>query len=662
MTGAPSDDTHTAPQDEKPTVRASGAQKPRHRGWGRALRIGAGVLVVLLGVFATHPWWLARVWAGRLAADSGREVRIDRMAIGLADGGIGITLLGVYVANAPWAGTAKPMAALREATFVLRWDTLFAERKDVARLVLVDGRVDLRRHADGRRNWRLRNPDDVGPGRYRILALEPHGVALDFEHRGVDLALAATATDVAAVAPVGGAAPATTMRVEIQGAWRGVPMAYALDTGPVLTFAGTGTAFPMRGTAEIGGLAVRIDGTAGDLFREPLFDADLEVAGRSLGALAPFIGERWPGARPFRVAGRFTAKEGRFALARAEATVGSTDLAGDLAWTRSADAPTATAALSSRRADWSDLAWLLGRTAPAARRAAQQAKADAQSSKRGGALLPTAAASAASKPPATAASAVEALERPDSRERLARWKAELRYEAAALHVAALPQVQRLRITAGLENGVLAVPSFEVGIAGGRLQGKATARLAEPTPSASVELQASGFRLERLIESRKAGADGKPRATGAVSGQASLAASGRTGEAMLGSLRGRIALELRQGSMSGLLDAQLGLSPGRIVRRMVGGDEAIALPCAHAALDVQGRTARIASLVVASQSTRTSGRGSIDLDRRTLDVTLTPVPVGGGGWLDLDRSIRLTGPLAKPDKQLVERVGIDSKGC
>lgn len=689
MTPRSSDDTQRPAQDEVPISAADAERsrlaradaRPRRRRWPRAVLFG---VLVLAAVALSHPWWLARVLSSRLSAESGREVRIGRLTLGLAPGGPRATLRDVRIGNAPWAGTATPMADLREVVFDFDWATLLAERKDIARLALFDGRVDLRRLADGRRNWRLRNPDDTGPGRYRVLALEPHRLALGFEHRGVDLALAAVATDL----PPGAASalsagtptpmPAITTHIAIEGTWRDVPMAWSLDTGPLLTFVDTRATFPLRGTAEIGGVALAIDGLAGDLFREPAFDAGVELSGRSLASLAPLIGGRWPADRTFRATGRLRAKEGRYTLAGASATVGRTDLAGDVAWQRGDDAPALEVALRSRRADWADLAWLLGRTAPAAGRAAQQAKTDARVSKRGGSMSPQAtrvpppsalpaqaAVSAGTTLPSGAASAAAAaLEKPSTRDRLARWRATLRYDAAAFHVDAVPELQSVAVQATLADGTLAVPAFDVGISGGRVHGSASAALAEATPRAKVELQASGFRLERLLAR---GGDARravpAKATGALSGRATLEATGADRDALLDSLRGHVSVDVREGAISGLLDAQLGLSPGRIVRRMVGGDAPVALRCVHAGLDVAGGTARIASLVVASETTRTTGRGSVDLGDRTLDVTLTPEPVGGGGgWFDLDRSIRLTGPLAKPAKALVARVPIRAAGC
>ena len=69
-----------------------------------------------------------------------------------------------------------------------------------------------------------------------------------------------------------------------------------------------------------------------------------------------------------------------------------------------------------------------------------------------------------------------------------------------------------------------------------------------------------------------------------------------------------------GTISSLLDAKMGLQGGRVVRSMLVGAEPIAIRCAAAVLDVERGTARIRSLVVDSERTRTLGSGTIDLGK------------------------------------------------
>jgi len=97
-----------------------------------------------------------------------------------------------------------------------------------------------------------------------------------------------------------------------------------------------------------------------------------------------------------------------------------------------------------------------------------------------------------------------------------------------------------------------------------------------------------------------------------------------------------------------------------VRTFLSGNEVLPLPCAAAAIDIAAGKARIRSLVVDSANTRTTGSGSVDLGKRTVDLVLTPT-AKKPGLLDMGKSIRLHGPWAKPERALVDRVGQDAGG-
>ena len=232
---------------------------------------------------------------------------------------------GVRIANAPWADARRPFAALEQVVFQLAW-----HRQDgrwvVTRMILRDGEVHLARQADGRRNWRLRNPEDRGPGRFWFQALEPHGVALTFVHDGVDLDLRTRASALAADAAAGG--DALVNRIDFDGSWRGVAFKGSADTGPELTFFESGRWFPARGHVEAAGVRFEADGRAADLFRGLRIDAATGISGDSLAGLGPVLGARPTEPRAFapREAG---ADEGEYAIT-APRPVGATDLAGDV--------------------------------------------------------------------------------------------------------------------------------------------------------------------------------------------------------------------------------------------------------------------------------------------------------------------------------------------
>ena len=223
----------------------------------RWARIGLGVAAILVAAALLQPWWLAPLVAHRLAAVSGRSVEVDRLWFGLtARLEPVLHARGVRIANAPWADTARPLADVDEATAVFAWRSLVGDHTVLRMLELRRGRVDLERQADGRRNWRLRHPEDRGPGRVRIMALRADQADVRFVHGGADLVVEASAR------PAEGGDPALPTRIEAKGSWRGIDFATALLSGEELTFLGSGRSFPLRGHLQAGGARFEIDGRA----------------------------------------------------------------------------------------------------------------------------------------------------------------------------------------------------------------------------------------------------------------------------------------------------------------------------------------------------------------------------------------------------------------
>jgi hypothetical protein len=625
-----------APTEPRAAVESSRA--PAARRWprraGRVLVVAAALLLVVL---ASHPWWLGRAASRYLTSTAGRPVHFDSVRLGLASTGAALVRLrGVRIANAPWADASRPFAVFEEVEFE------FTGRRDegrwvVGRIGLKNGEVHLERRPDGLRNWRLRDPENRGPGRFWFLVLEAERTALTFTHPGVDLVLRARSRPDDAPAEVGGQGPALPNRVDFEGSFRGVDFRGSTATDKAISLLKSGRWFPIRGHAEVEGVRIELDGRAADLLREPRLEAGMSMHGKSLAKLGPWIGDRHSGPRAFRVGGRLTFAPGRLALAGGTAKLGVTDLAGDVEWSRTEQRHAVRADLRSESADLADLAWLAGR-APDARRAASAARP---------ALV---AASAIPASPARPASA------PPGAGRAAGWDASLSYAARRLHVADIKVVQSLALKATLARSRLDVSSFDLGIGGGHATGQAGVDLAPAIPSGEARLAWRGVRLESLLPAQ----DEARRVAGVLQGRATLAAKGSSADALLASASGNATLRLSDGAIASMLDAKMGLQVGKVVRTMLSGNEPLPLPCAAAVIELAAGKARIRSLVLDSANTRTLGSGTIDLRQRTLDLVLTP-EAKRPGLLDLGRSIRLSGRIDKPERALVDRVELPAQG-
>jgi len=591
------------------------------------LRLALGVTLALAAVLASHPWWLASWLGSYLSKTSGREVHFDSVRLGLT-GTLApeVVMNGVRIANAPWATDAgRPFAALGQVVFQFAWHR-YEDRWLITRMILRDGEVQLVRQADGRRNWRLRDPEDRGPGHFWFQALEPHRIALRFSHEGADLDLRTRATDLAAAAPAAGG-EALVNRIDFDGSWRGVAFKGSADTGPELTFFESARWFPARGHVQVAGARLEADGRAADLFRGLQIDARTRVSGNSLAAFRPFLGARHGEPRAFRVEGRLRTDAEAYALGDARAQVGATDLAGDVSWSRRGERRSVSARLSSDATDLADLLWLAGRGTPA---------------------------SAPPVPPAKEARAVAAAASPvaarDAFAGARELDADLAFHAKRFRAAAVPVLQSLKLKAKLEAGMLAVSDLDVGWGGGHSTGTIGLDLRQHPARAETQLETRAVRVEALFPA----SDEKHRITGALRGRAALKASGDDPQALRASVSGSVSATLTAGTIPSLLDAQMGLQGGKLVRTLLSGSEPLPLPCAAVSADLNAGIARIRSVVVESANTRTTGSGIVDLRNATIDLMLTPEPKRPG-LFELQKSIRLSGPLQKPEKALVDRM-------
>jgi uncharacterized protein involved in outer membrane biogenesis len=577
----------------------------------RAIRDGllASAALLLAGV-ATQALWLGPFASRELSIRSGRAVHVDTMWLGLSSSLAPVLhFRGIRIDNAPWAASDRPLVALERATALFSWRSIEQRRPVVALWILADGEVDLERTADGLRNWRLTNPQYRGPGRWKVLAVQAERATVRFVDGGLDLDVRATASAASAAAAESDGVPRPT-RIDVQGHWRRLPFSASADTGPVLTFFETGQSFPVRGHAEAGGARLDLDGTAGDIVRAPTLDAHVSLTATSLAPFAAFVSQHDRAAKAIRIEGELKFGADSYAVSGMKARIGATDLAGDLGWTRGDERSVVSAKLDSDSTDLADLRWLAG--------------------------LARVGAAAGSAPVG---------------QRTARdVDAELSFVARQLHAVELKALQSGALDASIADGRVTVSRFDIGIAQGHVAGRAAVDLRDPPMRMQVEATARGVRVESLLQDAAV----QGRVTGALQGHALLTTHGDTAEAMRDGVSGRITVSLAGGTISSLLDAEIGLQGGKIVRSLVGGAEPIAIRCAVAVVDVEHGSGRLRQLVLDTDRTRTTGSGTIELAGETVDVVLTP-EAKQGGLFNLERSIRLHGPLRHPARELVARV-------
>ena len=572
--------------------------------FSRTISVWLGLLVVFAIVVALFDWNWFRHPVERYFSDrSHREIRIGDLHVD-----IGLSLeptvrvRDLFIENAPWADK-RPFIVAREAFFTFSLKSVWERRPVISRLVLIDAEVDLERQADGLRNWRLRNPEDRGPGRVKVLRLEPHRTAIRFVRRDVDLEVTAAASSPEAGSEDLQPDAAHPTRVAFKGEFGGTAFSGEVLTGEMLTFLETGESFAVRGHGSAGKTRLYVDGTIADMFDPSAIDTQMRLSGSSLSKV-PFLRIALPVSRPFDFESRFQLKYEETSLSEVRAKIGNTDIAGYINVDRSKERPALRAALSSESADLADFGSPVGdrhssdKTAP---KSADEEKASTDE----------------------AGPAVERLfpSRTFDVERLKSLDAHLTLSARTLKAEGLPALESLRVTADLNDGILTMKPIDIGLAGGHVVGMLTFDAQQRPLSSHAKMKVVDVQLEKLLDKLPQGAQN----AGPIKGHIDLKGRGDSVAKILASSSGSMAIFMEGGGISNLLDAKLGLNLGKVLRLLITGDRDIGINNAAVAFDFEKGMGTSTAILLDTDQTHTEGTGIIDLRGETVDVLLTPHP-------------------------------------
>lgn len=565
--------------------------------------VALALVAAATGLAIAWDWnWFRAPLVEHLAEQSGRSVQIGNLQVTFEHfPDPTVRLRDVAIANAPWARETRdqPFAKAGEVAFTFAWGSLIERRPVIAHLLLVDADIALERHTDGLRNWRLREPDDRGPGKFQVRRLEAVRSRVRFVHEDAALDLRTAA------APLPAADGQFTTRIGFDGAWRGVAFKGQADTARELTFVATGEPFALRGAVAADTLKLTVDGTVTDLFRLEAVDAAVGLRGPSFAAMRAVMPAAWPDTAAFAVDGHVAKHQDHWAFTELKATVGESDIGGELRYNAGADRPFLDGELTSKVTRWRDI-W------------------------RG----------AAGEGGGTDGAA------------LRRFDGDVGLLVRTLHLPHVPTLSMVRVKARLDNGLLDLSPVQARVADGDVQGLASWNGREPPATVRAELAWRNLRIEKLLPRLPDGGE----ATGPLSGQVKLTSRGDTVDALLAHASGRADAQMRGGRLSAGLDARLGLNGGRVLRAAVGDAPDVAILCARIEAVLRDGRGEVFPLLLDTAQTRVDGRGDLDLTTRRAEVLLTPRRKESA-LLALDRSLHVTGSADGVDWQLVPQKAI-----
>lgn len=398
----------------------------------------------------------------------------------------------------------------------------------------------------------------------------------------------------------------------------------AVDTVPPINIIGkgrwNGNAFRLSGRAE-SPLALgdstepyRIDlrasagptmaharGTLTDPFKLRDFDLRLTLAGQNLEDLFPLIGVATPATPPYRFDGRLTRKDKTWHYDNFNGAVGDSDLGGSAAVIVGRERPLLVANLVSKRLDFDDLAGFIGAPPQANGNEATNPELKARAT-------------------ALAANPRVLPHTPYNLTRLRSMDADVRLKAHRINAPKLP-LDDMDAHLKLDAGVLQLTPLDFGVAGGDIHSTVRMDARGKVIRTSARISARRLDLSRLFPEVKLTRD----AVGRVSGNVTLAGTGNSIAAMLGSADGDVALGMGQGQISNLLMELAGIDIAETLKFLVTKDRKVPIRCAFGDFSVDNGLMQSRALALDTADTIIVGNGKISLKDETLDLELRPRP-------------------------------------
>lgn len=563
---------------------------------------GTVLLGLLVGaVFALYflDWNQMRGPIGRyLSHRTGREVRIDgNLAVKLFSWQPSAEAGGVYVGNPSWL-VGRQATTARDFRIEIRLVPLL-EGELVVPLVRIDQPdILLVRDASGRTNW------DNGSGNqaWRIPPIQ-HFLINDGHIRIDDairkLHFTGTVNSQENLAGGGGAFSLTgdgTLNLsKFLADVKGGPLIHVDRTRP----------YAFTADVKAGTTHAVIHGAITEPFHMDRYTASVAVSGPTLSELYFMTGLVLPNTPPYQMTLSVERDGTNYQLNDISATMGKSDLHGNLTADVSGDVPALAGRMASRVLALEDLGPLVGggKSAPVQSRY----------------LLP---------------------ETPLHTERLKRTNAEVDYSAARVASRDFP-LTSLDTHISVENGVLNLKPLAFGFTQGKLAGSVRIDARKDIPTSSVDARISDIHAENFIK----GSD-KP-ISGVMEARAVLTGTGKSVHDTAANASGTFTAVVPQGGMRHSLAEWTGIDVLSALSLNLAGDNSnTSLRCAVASFDAKNGVMTSQQMVIDTDPVRVDGSGSINLRDETLDLKLQGKPKHFQ-LMRLRAPITMQGPWAHP---------------
>ena len=315
---------------------------PTHRPWWAKVLIGLAVLVLALVLLAVlFPWDTLRGPVNRYVSEkTGRHFEITRHLDVKLGRTTRVLMDGIEFANPDWAQDKYLVKADAAEVHVRLLPLLLHRTIELPFINLTRPQLGLQMEPDGRRTWALggdtRNERNVPQiGAVVVDQGTAHYVARE---QGADIRAEFAMHREAAT----GNAAQMPLRFKAAGRWQDQPFNAEGRTGDVLSLnAPQQRPFPAEVRATAGATSLRAGGSVANLAALDGADVAFQLRGDDLGQLHKLIGVVLPNTPRYSFAGRLTKQGEVFRVRDIEGRLGRSDIAGELAFDKGSQRPSA---------------------------------------------------------------------------------------------------------------------------------------------------------------------------------------------------------------------------------------------------------------------------------------------------------------------------------
>lgn len=558
------------------------------------------ILIVLalatLGLALAWDWnWFKGPLERQVQARTGRQLQITgdlRVDLGRT---IVVHAGGARFANAQWS-KRPTMASVDGLEVHLELLPLLRGQLRIPHLRMTRPRLLLETAAEGGQgNWQLGDDDGGKPAQLRQVHVDGGLLRFLDAPQKTDI-LVGVASEAAR-----GSASAAPIHLRGGGRWRGNDFTVQGRADSPLELQDTARPYRFNLHAESGTTRAHVRGALVDPLRLTDFDLRLALSGSDLEHLHPLLGMALPPTPPYSLDGELSRDGSTWRYDNFRGRVGDSDIAGVASVDTAGERPYLRAELTSTRLDLDDLSGFLGgapQSGAGESTNPELAQQEARESARDRVIPDT----------------------PYDLTKLRSMDADVRLKAARVQAPGWP-IDDMEAHLLLENGLLRLDPLNFGVAGGDLRATINMDARESPIRTRVDVTARGLNLARLLPGVKLARD----AVGKVGGTASLAGSGNSIAAMLGSSNGELNVGMGRGRISNLLMEFAGLDLAEILKFKLTQDRQIPVRCAFGDFAVDDGVMTARSLAFDTTDTILIGSGSVSLRDETLDLLIRPRP-------------------------------------